>query len=544
MVSNILKLSVLFAGFEGFVENLRLQLSDCCAYRQEGIVILMDRADSEREGLKNGYCAVGGAIGLVLYRGLIGNKNTPILVSKSVLANILEWLNKQSSLVLPILPAHWTVFELADFYFLVPTIWLEKKKYLQDVDIGINIHKLSRVSWNKILPYAPSKDNVIPFEDVLSRLFVTKQQLKQTGATPTKWMIFLSGHGSKETTIADMSIEEFKNFTHFLKNDINTKIFIYLSCFAGGINKIKGYEREKIVSTQKEALAQETFPFPIILLSSMEAPAVITGAVYKFDDLFDGLAKSKEILPDYYRLMAYADFFKDMEVGTWVQNLPQIRLPGTEWFSVAALNTLDKNDNYIVLSKIQSRAREKYLNIKNTVHALFVYIQKIPFALSFFHKSTDFIPRMVFLADGDQYHFAEIIAQNLNFQNLCTLFMPFDKNATKTIYIDKLTFCEEQAGGGCKSTVLYNAQFIERPKSDSLYNFSLLGTSGDGVSVMYSGDFALNKVGLYKIELVNYQKEVLKHPLTTNIPEILTFKPFRQQLEPLLQKKRQAIIDR
>lgn len=79
------------------------------------------------------------------------------------------------------------------------------------------------------------------FINTLRSIFVTKNDTEQETSS---WIIYLSGHGynspgavkTKCDIIADLSVEEFKNFLQFLEHDIITKFLMYSTCYAGGMH--------------------------------------------------------------------------------------------------------------------------------------------------------------------------------------------------------------------------------------------------------------------------------------------------------------------
>jgi len=123
------------------------------------------------------------------------------------------------------------------------------------------------ISTSENSPFVPYKEYL---GQTIRKTLEEIADIKQTGHIQTRnelpqWDIYLTGHGSRNyKSICGLQDITFKNFLTFLNAKIVTKIFIYESCQASGINRVTAYDEiGKNVGT--------TYPFPIIAVGIGEA---------------------------------------------------------------------------------------------------------------------------------------------------------------------------------------------------------------------------------------------------------------------------------
>ncbi|PKN03419.1 hypothetical protein CVU75_02355 [Candidatus Dependentiae bacterium HGW-Dependentiae-1] len=192
--------------------------------------------------------------------------------------------------------------------------------------------------------------------------------------------------------LASLSIAEFKTLLTYLSKKIDTTVFAYMTCFSAGSNLYKVYQHDQ------EQHIIDQYPF---VIGSAGVAAGITYApeVSDFDN-YPPEETAKDILqyknPTVRAIANYDLFFslceKDEPVD-WAKafnaifaytkfpasNLPLVKFPGTEWFTVPALE-----DTVISLSKVLAATREpdNALVLKNQ-KALLVYAPEIPFDIQY-----------------------------------------------------------------------------------------------------------------------------------------------------------------
>ncbi len=501
------------------------------SYTPQGIIFVLDRDNVDFYAMQTNHFKELSALPVDVETMLLGGASCPIVVSKSVLAALVRYYlhtqDKEVQKVFSAIQKKWHLKEFEDFYLVY-------KNSILSTYQGIKLEHFTDTAWEKVDSYVSSPPKST-FVQVLSQMFTSKQEYeKSTASTQPAWMIFIDAHGSDGTIIAGLSIDEFKKLTSFLEKKIITKILIYNSCFAGGSNKIKGFEYEYI---------QQAFSFPVVVLSIANAKTASSGIFsYKFDYLFEQLGRPSQDLPDYYTLFKKAGFMASAQKNItgrhdiYTVNLPQIRLPNTEWFSVESVNKIKNNKEYAIITKVQAQTREKPLSIDKGVKTILVYTPVVPFSLTFFHTALDRLPRIV-LMDGRRAHFFEINAPNLDFEGLCTLFMPLDSSLNFIFYSDSVRFLNTQ---------LTECIFSLYQNNLGDYIFNLQGTTDAQTRVSYTASIPAGRtqdMGVVPaLELKKMQPVVISDDLRRFhlLPEYLKFDQFGKKLQKTLNKKQSS----
>jgi hypothetical protein len=415
------------------------------------MILLVDRAHSEfeRESAPANTFFLKDSLGATI----------PILVSESIVALYIQKIPEELSLF-----HNWFIKKIDNFYLLLPKKTFDKQKitYQPEVqtitpyewEIGIKVNHfpdetIENIKNNKTflsikygferyaLPTStPFYYNF--FDKLLSDLLITKKEIREDHAKnqPIYWTFFLLGHGFlesivSEACIANFSPKELKRVLDFLNSDIETQLLMYSSCFAGGVNKIKVFEEEG---------KQKIYKFPIIIGSITDKPAHTSIAGIKIQMLFDNLLKQTDRLPDYYKILTESEL---IDKGS-TPSFPQIRLPGTEWFSVETLQYDIKNKKYTVISKTRGLTQEKDMEFSyGASHPILLYSPTVPFTLSFKKLDKTYqLPKILFLVPGNSaYHFKQIDAPHTLWFFSLNLFTPLDSQRPddNIIYIDKFT---------------------------------------------------------------------------------------------------------
>ncbi len=267
------------------------------------------------------------------------------------------------------------------------------------------------------------------FIEQLPRIFVTsgEYQIARKAQIPS-WSIYLTGHGSAENTIADLKLSQFQDFLNFMEVMIRTRIFVYNSCYAAGVNT-------ELVYTQAEKGVAKTYSFPIITQALIDAPTSVPLAGFFIE------GNRIELTPHlHYRtfleritrpgILKYTDVMAPLQgVGFGkiqdIKNVPQIRLPGLPWFSV-----LDSGNKTIAIGSVLAKTRTAPLNIssffkKKSQRAeplgILLYTQEIPFELVI---NTRNMPAMVSMIPGDAWHHIKKISSTT--QNASSILNSFN----------------------------------------------------------------------------------------------------------------------
>ncbi len=598
-----IKLPLLWEYTQGFVENMLIQLEDCCKYKDQGIIFIVDRNNSE-------YLQADKfeALGSFLFVTLENGKSSIIVVSKSVAARVAKLFDKSLGAL------GWNVKKLEDFYILT-----HSGKNFTGIDIQLS--KLPDVSWDEVKKYTLEPENEKPMTDVLSKLFVTlPEKIKDSSSRPiTSWMIYLIGHGFAKNSISGFSIKEFKNIIDYFQKKIKTKIFIYNSCFSGGVNKNLAFEKDPSMDLEKrcaelvdeinqidtknkellkqiqdpnvpaqkrgplvaayndvvkkinnkvdelefmasrlnssvniEPIEQKTYTFPIIVTSSTDAPTITSlnvskdsGGIIKFSSnvpLFDKMfnALSQEKTPNYYNILSSAQVFSSPKSKAdnpeiMISNIPQIRLPGLDTFSMELLKNSQETQDFMVISKTQAQTRDKELKIKETAKSVFVYPVFVPFAVTFPTKFNNSV-RFVFIDSSDAYRFKMLNAPNMTFEDLCRIFAPLAGTKKITLYIDKLIFNEKKSDGSNKfDNVIFEIGTDDTPSQ--LFRFKL--TAGGKV---FSAETKENELFNTAIAIKNILKKDIIGESPNYIPsEKLKEIPVHENLNTILAKRQASL---
>lgn len=245
----------------------------------------------------------------------------------------------------------------------------------------------------KITPFSTGLANY--FINSLNSIFCEKTAYKEKVDIP-EWCIFIDGHGLINHSIAHLSFHDFKQFLQFLDKEINTQLLVVSSCYVAGVNA------ETIYGDIKSE-TQQYYSFPIVIQGFND---VITHSVipsltkYTYNDKqtigltndlrFDSFFKNARELVTHY-----SDIVRPI-TPYFLQNTPQIKLPGIEWFSV-----MDLDKKIVSIGSILAKTRdaEKPLDIvtffKKDPEIILLYTDNIPFELKINSHNTRAIVSMV-----------------------------------------------------------------------------------------------------------------------------------------------------
>lgn len=228
-----------------------------------------------------------------------------------------------------------------------------------------------------------------------------------------EWIIYIMGHGLKNDSIANMSLNDFKQFLMFLENKIKTGLLFMVSCQVAGVNVNQIYGELK-------SGTQQYYSFPIILQGLSDAitfsrrPKIDLDAFWRSKNndvlLNQGFNKWLESGDLKLQIKDFAEFFKraNEEEGDYrkiveplidqssVTNELQIKMPGVEWFSL-----IDTKNKIVSIGSILAKTRDpqKPLDItsffKKQPEIILLYTDNIPFELMIDVASVKAIVSMV-----------------------------------------------------------------------------------------------------------------------------------------------------
>ncbi|HEV2600831.1 MAG TPA: hypothetical protein VGT41_00900 [Candidatus Babeliales bacterium] len=194
-------------------------------------------------------------------------------------------------------------------------------------------------------------------------LFVSQSDYIKINREPTKWIIYLGGHGMYGSIIAQLSFKEFDTFLRFLEKTIITIFFVYSSCYAAGFNA------KQVFGELMAKGGARTLPFPIVTQALTDAET-FPSKVY-FKAFIEYLLKN----PSNYEKAILSLIPLQSEIFT----IPQIRFPHVPaWFPVT-----EYHDEIVRITKIKAAAQKNSLEIMHHHKAILLYTNHVPFLIDF-----------------------------------------------------------------------------------------------------------------------------------------------------------------
>lgn len=279
--------------------------------------------------------------------------------------------------------------------------------------LGLKVNHLATKDVAAIKKPTPAPRYASYFVDLLPRIFVTSGEypLANKNQIPS-WSIYLTGHGY-EGVVADLKLNQFQDFLSFLEIMIPTRIVVYNSCFAAGVNT-------ELMYADSEKGATKTYSFPIITQALTDAPTSVPLPGLRFEQRFDNGPWLASLIPNihYGRFLSrvtrpgvlnYNDIMAPLVTSAGkaqtLKNLPQIKLPGLPWFSV-----LDSGNKTVAIGSVLAKTRTAPLNIGTFFKkggrlaeplGILLYASDVPFELII---NTKQMPLIVSMVPGDAVH--------------------------------------------------------------------------------------------------------------------------------------------
>lgn len=387
-------------------------------------------------------------------------------------------------------PTAWTIKKINDsLYLLIPHAYLKKltinidsiKMYdpskISDIElqVGLKVNHMELVTIEDILKQSSKGYNYadyfiealyfirIPFGIVnilkeMSAIFCTHADYAHNVSNQPIWSLYMTGHGNMNESIVGLKLDDFKKLLDFLEHTINVRLLIYNSCYAAGLNT-------EIIYKDAKSAIQRTYSFAIITQAITDAPVAGLRVMVElsrdgrltletFENFADFLKEvtSSEVVN--YEKAATTIFpllpkeeLKFSEAQVW-GNIPQIKLPGIEWFSVMA-----SRKDIVSIGSILAKTRDprKSLNVvnffKTDPKAILLYAADIPFELVIDSKNLEAIISMI---PGDAVHVLKRISSSTkNPKEILNWFM-----AISMLDSYKIFFIEEI--NTIKNVIIYN----------------------------------------------------------------------------------------
>lgn len=420
----------------------------------------------------------------------------------------------------------WIIKKINNTYYLfIPNTSeyrFDKNKLLSETEecsknelqLGLKAEHLETVDLYKDIVETTDSFTQIDFLPVLKKTFCerkdydnSKRKIPYKGKIPS-WSLFGTGHGAKGSIIIGLKLGQFKEALLFFDAKINTRLLTFISCYAAGVSF------EKIFNDYKNNFG-ETYSFAIITQAITDSPVFDIPPKIKninnelkikskndyvsykkkvTEDVINYKEAFTQLHPSVPRALSYQD-----PTPPW-GNIPQIKLPGLEWFSV-----LDSDKKIASIGSILTQTRDEYspLNIttffKSDPLALLVYGSNIPFELQLNEK----LEAIISMIPGNATHRFKKITSKKDINSVINLFLQIEKLdpkkifyceeiiADNSVFTDNIIFNEEDSvGTGFISNP--NALFIKKitgdiraakPKEKELYKKILSELKGEFIEI-------------------------------------------------------------
>jgi hypothetical protein len=373
------------------------------------LLIFLDDSEKEEEiGFTGSYLITA-----------IGQKVSPIIVSTYLLNQIINEETRYYFIRVFFQSNDWIIKKINDsLNLLIPIDYLktlnidaDKVKVFDgtmeinqvsdvELQLGLKVNHMENIEYQPMnrftyhitqvpqffgYSYTSPQQQKLEFADYfinsLDNIFCKRLDYQNEEINIPEWIIYLAGHGGLLHSIAHISFDGFKKLLHFLDNKISTKLLMISSCYIAGINVNTVYGEIKLGT-------QEYYSYPIMIqaLNDMTVKVVvpkidIKGFFYKelnltiYVDFVSFFKKAKELEGN------YGEIIKPV-ASTFIQNIPQIKLPGMEWFSV-----IDIANRIVSIGStlVKARDSQKPLNVvsffKKDPEIILLYTDDIPFEL-------------------------------------------------------------------------------------------------------------------------------------------------------------------
>lgn len=282
------------------------------------------------------------------------------------------------------------------------------------------------------------------FIDSLDSIFCQKSDYKDRQISIPSFIMCMYGHGSTNQSIAGLSLDGFKKLLNFLESKIMMQLLVVLSCYAAGFNTHKIYGEMRLGT-------QQYYSFPIIVQGLNDLTAVSGSLSFKENpenqkmqlivpiDFVSFFKKAKELEG------SYSEVIKPISEN-FVNNTPQIKLPGAEWFSV-----IEGDKKIVSIGSILAKTRDpqKPLDIvnffKKDPEVILLYTDDIPFELVINSLNLKLIVSMV--SSGPRPNNPEFVAHRIkkissttrDFFEIANWFeVVKNSNGAKSFFIDEI----------------------------------------------------------------------------------------------------------
>jgi hypothetical protein len=373
--------------------------------KKRGLIIILDDSETGKYGVAHAHLLSA------LYQ-----EASPIIVSVSLLYSLAShYDNPDVNYESPRMwsPNRWIIKRVNDsLNLLIPMKYLETlnvesgkveeykatlKEQLTDVELrlGFKVNHMQTMYYSLIkksmfqrfLGYFSKAPGLVRyFVSSLDDIFVQKIDYIEKNADVPEWYVYIYGHGRIKSSMSFLSLKNFQQFLGFLNNKIIVKLLVVSSCFVAGTNS-------KIFYGKVKSDIKEEYSFPIIVqgLNDVMTTGLVSPTVNERSWYYD---KNINVLP----IVNFSSFFEKAkslegnyseivkpiseEVKASAVNMPQIKLPGSDWFSVIEgdKKIISIGSNVAQIKNVQE-SLDVVAAFKKDPELILLYTDTIPFEL-------------------------------------------------------------------------------------------------------------------------------------------------------------------
>ncbi|MCX5925041.1 MAG: ankyrin repeat domain-containing protein [Candidatus Dependentiae bacterium] len=510
--SSLIKNAAQQVEVEGGQEEIKEAADQGIDINTRSLLIFLDDGEIIRKD-QNSFITMSACMALIQKAG-------PILMPGALLSHIFNINSNHSESAKKVLSAfyamyfnasEWIIYRINDFFLLIPrkrqglknepklialmadfnkqAAWLDAELKLKNKkDLFVNKNALQKYfskengkEYEYFKQRAQSRKLSQDFLAVCEQLFYQKIDPKKKPENikqDTNWVIYLAGHGGYGKSIAGLSINgeqsDFKKLLNILDKKIQTKLFVYNSCYAAGFNASQVYGEltyiidsgakfQDPVGVEKAGFRPikdiRTYQFPIVISAATDAP--VFGRLLEPGKYFGGLETPvrydkfiKETLKESINYSVALGYLfplisRPAFLPAEIASIPQIRPTNVPaWFPVA-----DVDKAVIRIGKVMAATRQKPLLVKQyqgldgkkyDPKAILLAIDTVPFDIVI-DSGIKEAPSFVSLMPGEVVHEIKqvtYLGENIPSQyqnNPSAIFGALEYGVPKVIRIKKVT---------------------------------------------------------------------------------------------------------
>ncbi|HEV2601454.1 MAG TPA: hypothetical protein VGT41_04085 [Candidatus Babeliales bacterium] len=363
----------------------------------------------------------------------------PIITSKTLLSLVpTSGVNRQLSDL-------WITHTITDdLLIMVPQSYL-KKKSLPIESLGLKMPAQSSASpdptliKNQYKSYAESdwqdliKHTGTSFVNALLQGAIFDQTNKEV-----EWVIYLSGHGFYNQNIAGISLKDFSKVLDFFDKKISVALFVYVSCYAAGLNAAQVYKDQ--IKSGLEGEKEYSFPIATQAISDLEVVSKHSLYEQRFKGFINTFIENRFAYEEFLPLIM-SERKKLMAMNRKaIGNFPQIRLAHSPiWLPITSLKK-----ETVHITETMASTREQPLLIGDFVKTILLSSDYIPFEIDLAQKA---FPEFIITMPADVIIYIEKMTLPWGKTSLKELskLVRHDYEGAKKIYIKEVVIENEKA---------------------------------------------------------------------------------------------------